>query len=415
MQCFYVVVIVLVFPRSESYVLRPGIWDFRGHPIAFEKADFKDAAPEPTFGGNVNDDAVVDNDGLPLTSSICTPILLLNGFGVGSFHQHRLVQEIFKNNQQKQDHRQIVYCIDYLGQGRSWPQDCQDGHGPFEANLRYCGQTWVDQVTSFIEEIILNDDEQISEAVAKRKVHIVGNSVGGHLAVFVAAQRPDLVESLALLNPTPVWGLNLPGWNGRLPAPWFPKIVGRYLFDRIRDLKTIETYLEAAYFNRAAYDRSLIQQIRDCTELSNGGHAAFASILWSPPINLDGKESEEKMFYQALASLDCDVLMLFGRDDPWCKPAFARRMLEQTPEHVATRYVELSNVGHCPNNEAPTATAFVLQAWWQLSREGRITGDPWFVESNNIVQEEWGQTQLMEKKSHEIELSLLDRVAVSFV
>ena len=296
---------------------------------------------------------------------------------------------------------------------KSWPRECQDGDGPSEANLRYCGQTWVDQIIHFIEEVIFTRERSDGDGLLNRKVHIMGNSVGGHLAVFLAVQRPEYVESLALLNATPVWGLNLPGWNGRLPAPWLPKVVGRYLFDRIRDLQTIETYLEAAYFNRAAFDNSLIQQIRDSTEITNGGHAAFASILWSPPIDFDRNSNKQQTFYQALSTLDGDVLMLFGRDDPWCKPAFARRMLEQVPRHVASRYVEMANVGHCPNHEAPIATAFVLRKWWQASHEQRKSDDSFIT--NVIIKERWGQTELQERKSQDIELSLLDQIAVAFV
>ena len=396
MKCLYLLIFLLHAALIDSFSLDSGTWSFRGHPIAFEKVDLTTKA------------SVIENMANDVTSHrpSRTSTLLLNGFGVGSFHQHRLVREIAKHNQQGNDNHEI-YCIDYLGQGRSWPLDCQDGEGPSEADLRYCGQTWVDQITAFIEEVVLADGNS-------EKVHIVGNSVGGHLAVFIAAQRPDLVESLALLNATPVWGLNLPGWNGKLPAPWFPKIVGRFLFDRIRDLQTIETYLEAAYFNRAAFDTKLIQQIRDCTEITDGGHAAFASILWSPPINLDRNESEEKvMFYPALASVDCDVLLMFGADDPWCKPAFARRMLERVPEHVASRYIECSKVGHCPNHEAPVATASVLSTWWQFTSEERKNAQLALPKSS--VQEQWGQTELQERKSHEIELSLIDRLVVAFV
>ena len=114
------------------------------------------------------------------------------------------------------------------------------------------------------------------------KVHLIGNSVGGHLSAILAAKRPDLIESICLLNATPVWGLNLPGWDGVLPPPFLPRKIGRYLFDRIRDLNTLEKYLVAAYYYRDAFDKKLIGDIRGCTE-GKGGHAAFASIMWSPP------------------------------------------------------------------------------------------------------------------------------------
>lgn len=273
--------------------------------------------------------------------------------------------------------------------------------------MRYCGSTWVDQISGFIEQVIL------PQYPAGTTIHLVGNSVGGLLATFVAASRPDLVGSLGLLNATPVWGLNLPGWNGQLPAPWLPKMVGRYLFDRIRDLKTIELYLEAAYGNREAFDTELMQQIRGCTE-GPGGHAAFASILWSPPVTIQKDGRVISSFYDALESLDCDVLLLFGAVDPWCKPAFAKRMLQRLENRpdARARYVELAKVGHCPNHEAPKSTALVLNDWWSTSEnhESRMV-----IEGALSIREAWGETTMTERKQDEIPLSLADRLAVTFV
>ena len=384
LTCWYFILLGL---QIEAYSFQSGTWNFRKHPIAYEKAESSTSRPS-----GASDQAAA------------SPILLLNGFGVGSFHQHRLIDEIYNPQgtvNTPLSTGQNLYCIDYLGQGRSWPESCQDGEGPNEKGLRYCGQTWMDQISSFIEEVILPGEES-------RKVHIVGNSVGGHLATFLAANRPDLVDSLVLLNATPVWGLNLPGWSGELPAPVFPKAIGRFLFDQIRDLETIEKYLEAAYYNRDAFDQPLMSAIRDCTE-NDGGHAAFASILWSPPIttNDDGK------FYDALSKVECDVLLLFGADDPWCKPAFARRMMEMLPSQIASRYVQLDKVGHCPNHEAPVATANVLQSWLLQSREERRAKLPLFTQSE--IPERWGATTVQELGEDEIDLSLVDRLAVTFV
>jgi len=236
-----------------SFVIEPKSWDFKGHHIGYEEAR------------RINPQQVDRQK---------DPILLLNGFGVGSFHQHRLIQNIFKAEEEE---GRVVYGMDYLGQGRSWPVDCDDGNSENEAGLIYSADCWLDQIVEFIEKVILPEYEGQSA-----RVHVVGNSVGGYLGAVLAARRPDLVASLCLLNPTPVWGLNLPGWSGSLPPPAIPRRIGRYLFDRIRDLNTIERYLENAYFSRNAFNEELMNQIRNCTE-GKGGHAAFASILWSAP------------------------------------------------------------------------------------------------------------------------------------
>ena len=292
----------------------------------------------------------------------------------------------------------------------------------------------MDQVVGFVEDVVL-------PASPTGKVHIVGNSVGGHLAAFVAAkisarqqqtqESDNVIKSLCLLNPTPFWGLNLPGWNGQLPAPFLPKLIGRFLFDQIRNLSNIERFLEAVYVNSNAFSMRLMEQIRDCT-MGPGGHAAFASILWSPPISMEipSSSSSQKQetvnnFYDCLNALEqrsssgstVPILLVFGRDDPWCKPALARRMLQANKQ---ARYIELSRVGHCPNHEAPVATAHILKAWW--SRQHAIKQDmnrptSLFPRSKRVViQESWGQTDLVEMESHhEIPLSLADRLTTAII
>ena len=365
-------------------------------------------------------------------------ILLLNGFGVGSFHQHRLMRQLLS---QQQEHRQInqrnmksndnnetssnnkeyvIYGIDYLGQGKSWPINCNDGNSQDELNLGYSADLWLDQITGFIQNVILSANSQ-------QKVHIVGNSVGGYLATILTSRHAQLIASLTLLNATPVWGLNLPYWDGKLPAPPIPKMVGRALFDAIRDEGVIEKYLEAAYVHREAFDgtydiddgfycgnagttrTNLGAKIRECTE-GNGGHAAFASILWSPPASLSQEQQRQQQlaqnrmmvkeelslsssslpqisqpigFYDALEGLPVDVLLLFGSNDPWCTPAVAKRMHSTLARRggvgssssgnitndvkdavePASRYITIDNVGHCPNHEAPLAVAEVLCRW----------------------------------------------------
>jgi pimeloyl-ACP methyl ester carboxylesterase len=166
---------------TDGFSIQQEQWMYKGHPIGYDQASAVDGSTEAK-----------------------TPIVLLNGFGVGSFHQHRLMEQLCRNDRAC---GVAVYGMDYLGQGRSWPQDCQDGFGSDERDLQYSGDLWVDQAIQFIEQVVL-----VQQQYSGKKVHLVGNSVGGHLAVFVAALRPDLIETITLLNATPVWGLNLPGW-----------------------------------------------------------------------------------------------------------------------------------------------------------------------------------------------------------
>jgi len=382
----------------QAFQIQSNTFEHKQHPIAYETA-FR-----------VYDETETKQPTTEETTTNGQPILMLNGFGVGSFHQHRLmpqlitVQDDDNNDNDDEEITRTIYGIDYLGQGQSWPKDCNDGNSESEQGLIYSIDTWADQVIDFIETVILPKHD------GGRKLHVIGNSVGGHLAVILAARRPDLIESICLLNATPIWGFNMKGWSGHLPPPRLPRAIGRFLFDKIRDLGTIEKYLETAYANRDAFDETLIQQIRSCTE-GPGGHAAFSSILYSPPANF----TRGKTFYHELANLQCDVLLLFGKDDPWCTPAFGKRMFQCLQQRasstgaVAGRYLELENVGHCPNHEAPTAVSKICRRWLQNHDRASVP----LLKDDDDFSEEWGSIQAREVK--DVSLSIMEKLITTFV
>jgi len=98
----------------HGFAIQQERWMFQGHPIAYDLAT-------PTTATTTS----------PKKTQ---PMLLLNGFGVGSFHQHRLMEQL-----QGQATDRIIYTMDYLGQGRSWPENCEDGMSPSEKGLIYSG------------------------------------------------------------------------------------------------------------------------------------------------------------------------------------------------------------------------------------------------------------------------------------
>ena len=119
--------------NNNDMSLEQKIWMFQDkYPISYEIAS--------------KSNNLVKNDG---NNVDIVPILLLNGFGVGSFHQHRLMRQLLleQNEQQQQqqddiDNKQyVIYGIDYLGQGNSWPTNCNDGNSQDELNLGYSADT----------------------------------------------------------------------------------------------------------------------------------------------------------------------------------------------------------------------------------------------------------------------------------
>lgn len=184
---------VSIVQGTKAYAIQSKSFDFRGHFISYEEATRIQEGP---YDSNLEESMEEAND----------PVLLLNGFGVGSFHQHRVMPNLISIDEEDGvETTRKIYGVDYLGQGRSWPVDCDDGNSENEQGLIYSIDTWAEQIIEFIETIIIPNNG------GNTKVNLIGNSVGGHLAVVLAAKRPDLIKSICLLNATPVWGLNLKG------------------------------------------------------------------------------------------------------------------------------------------------------------------------------------------------------------
>ncbi|GMI34137.1 hypothetical protein TeGR_g12197 [Tetraparma gracilis] len=276
----------------------------------------------------------------PSTPPTARPLLLLNGFGVGSFHQERLSSSLLSLFDRCPFSE--IFLLDYVGQGGSWPASEGD-----YAGTTLSAEFWAAQVAHFLE------------AVVRRPCVLAGNSIGGHLAAIVAAERPGLVSDVVLFNATPVWrgafrGL---GWGAALPAPPIPRFLGKVLYDLIRSPSVIARFLDECYCDPAAHlSDSLGEKIRAVTVENRGGPAAFSSILFSPP--------HPTPFNAHLSRLSAaSVLGIYGAEDPWVDERFARRafaVLALNPKVGRRSLVMLDGAGHCPNHEAPGAVAEVL-------------------------------------------------------
>ncbi|EFJ51045.1 hypothetical protein VOLCADRAFT_79935 [Volvox carteri f. nagariensis] len=299
---------------------------------------------------------------------------MVHGFGVAGWHFHRNWEDL------RRDHR--VWAVDLLGQGeaerralrpvgrhgrrpvksicRSWPRHPV----PTSAGLYYSVDTWTRQLEDFLEQCV------------GEPVYVAGNSLGGYLAVMLAARRPDLVRGLVLLNATPFWAFRPPRgsaaargpiWSaladGSVPVPEsLKRVIERYWWDKLRAPTTISAMLRLVYADKSGPDPPLVARIVEATE-HPGALDAFTSIVLSPKAELS--------FDELVDRLHCPVLLLYGKEDPWVRPLWGQRLKRRLP--TAT-YLELSPAGHCPHHEAPAAVNKALRAWVAAQERARTQG-----------------------------------------
>jgi len=269
-----------------------------------------------------------------------SPVLfLIPGFGVGTFHYDRQFQPLT-------DGGFVVYSMDLLGQGRSWPTTTEDG-------LCYSIELWRDQIIFFVDTVI------------QKPVHLAGNSLGGYLCVCAGSSRPDLVKSVCLLNSAPFWGFASPQsrqfpfslWNGTLPVPEGILSFGSLYFDLMRNRETVKSMLSGVYKSKNAFDDNLVEKIIESASPPGvAGQEAFSSILFSPKLD----QSFDSMLRE-LARYRVPTLLIYGQNDPWIVPYWGQRAVRAMDGDAV--YIALDGAGHCPHHECGDTVNKIINSW----------------------------------------------------
>jgi pimeloyl-ACP methyl ester carboxylesterase len=255
------------------------------------------------------------------------PLLLVHGFGASTDHWRKNIVALSQHFQ--------VWAIDLLGFGRST-----------KADIQYSGDLWRDQLHEFITEVI------------GQPVVLAGNSLGGYASLCVAAQRPESVVGLVLLNPAgpfteqaPVQPdpfrevfFNLARTVLLLPLPsWL-------LFQYVRQKSIIRQTLEKVYLDKTAVTDQLVEDIYR-PSCDPGAEKVFASVFKSP----QGEKNDV-----LLAQLTCPLLMLWGEGDPWMGARSRGARFRQHYPQLTEYYLQ---AGHCPHDEVPDQVNALLREW----------------------------------------------------
>ncbi|MEA5616291.1 alpha/beta fold hydrolase [Cronbergia sp. UHCC 0137] len=261
------------------------------------------------------------------------PLLLVHGFGASTDHWRKNITGLCEDFQ--------VYAIDLLGFGRS-----------AKPKLQYSGDLWRDQLDDFISEVI------------GQKTVLAGNSLGGYACLCVAAQRPDSVAGLVLLNsagpfsqPEPLESQIQPPKNplqqisGKATKWLFQqRLLQSLLFQYVRQRWVIRRTLEKVYLDKSAITDQLVEEIYR-PAYDSGALDVFVSVFSSP--------QGEKVDI-LLKQLNCALLLLWGEADPWMK---ARERSQKFREYYPQLTEHFLTAGHCPHDEVPEQVNSYLRDW----------------------------------------------------
>ncbi len=188
------------------------------------------------------------------------------------------------------------------------------------------------------------------DALELDRVDLIGNSLGGRVALEVALRRPDRVRRLVLLAPALAWRRGRPllpllrltrpelGLVQLAPRPIVEALVHRLIpgADDGWTAAGVDEFLRAY--------------------LTPAGRAAFYAA--ARQLYLD-EPNGEGGFWPRLATLQPEALFVWGRHDRLVPIAFERHVSEALPR---ARHLEL-DCGHVPQIERPRQTHAAIIAF----------------------------------------------------
>jgi pimeloyl-ACP methyl ester carboxylesterase len=189
------------------------------------------------------------------------------------------------------------------------------------------------------------------DALELERAHVIGNSMGGRVAIELGLRFPERIGRLALLAPSLAWLRSRP-WAPYLR--WVPTQLGaiqpapRPIVEAI-----VRRVIPGAdeEWTSAGIDEFLRSY------LTPTGRAAFyaaaRNIYLEEPHGPDG-------FWTRLASLSVDSLFVWGRHDAIVPAKFAEHVQEAVPkaEHL------FLNCGHVPQLERPRETHDAIERFF---------------------------------------------------
>ncbi|HEY5135843.1 MAG TPA: alpha/beta fold hydrolase [Candidatus Nanopelagicales bacterium] len=197
-----------------------------------------------------------------------------------------------------------------------------------------------------------------------RPVHLFGNSMGGAIAVQLAARHPHLVRTLTLVSPAlPKVGLRRS--NVHLPVIAAPGL-GTTLMRRYLTLDAAtraQATVDICFADPASVplDRmnEAVQEVRRRDALPYVGDAFVQSLRGLLGTYLD--RSDERPWRLA-EGITCPTLLVYGRADKLVDPIHAH-----TKVFPDVRVLVLPHAGHVSQIEQPL---LVSDAWRDLLRSG---------------------------------------------
>jgi pimeloyl-ACP methyl ester carboxylesterase len=299
---------------ADSYFGHPQQWNWRGWSIRYTYA--------PTTA-----------------TTAAAPILLVHGFGASLGHWRGNIRPLSRDRS--------VYAIDLLGCG-----------GSDKPAIHYSISLWVQQLYEFWQEHV------------QEPIVLAGHSIGGLIALTLAARHPEMVKGLSLIScadgPHPE---ELPRPLGCLVQGICEIAVGLIqcpltypiLFRKLREAPTLRRWIRNVYKYDLRVDDELVS-IFQKPAFDLGADVVFIESFRA--ILTRRFESPKYLLPQVRSP----ILLIWGKDDPAVPSFLADKFKQWQP---ALELIKLPGIGHCAHDELPEWVSALIGEWAASLEQGQ--------------------------------------------
>ncbi|MDT4894589.1 MAG: hypothetical protein QOE97_3624 [Pseudonocardiales bacterium] len=270
----------------------------------------------------------------PADSPAAEPALFIHGLG-GSASNWTDLAWLVKG-------RLAVESIDLPGFGRSGPAPHKD----------YTLRAHADAVIGYLEQS------------GRGPVHLVANSMGGAVAIVVAAERPDLLRTLTLISPA-VPDIRLRAHPLRSDPRMALLVVpglGGVAMRRVAGFpaeQRVKATIAMCFADRSRYPRARLDEAIEEARGREGVRWANEAFLRSMRGLAHSQFVRGRRAWSQLRMLRLPTLVIWGDTDRLVAPDLAAHVAAAVP---GARLLYLEDVGHTAMMEDPTTTARALLA-----------------------------------------------------
>lgn len=289
--------------RAISMEQTPKTWNWRGHKITYQQA-----------------------------GETGTAVVLVHGFGASWGHWRKNLPVLGESCR--------CYAIDLIGFGGSAKPTPRE-------EIEYTFATWGQQLADFCREVV------------GTSAFLIGNSIGCIVVMQTAVDYPELALGVAAIN----CSIRLLHDRKRLTLPWYRnygakvmqqllgnKLIGNFFFRQIAKPQVVRKILLQAYRRPEAVTDELIDILMK-PALNPGAAEVFLAFT---------RYSQGPLPEDLLPRLQCPTVLLWGTDDPWEPVEMGEQLAQIT---TVDRFIPLSGLGHCPQDEAPEIVNPILLEW----------------------------------------------------